>query len=123
MVFLQLGPGYSGGSVGVPDVGQHSVASRHSAILGGSQEVDVGGYRAHSSTAAQYGGQYSSVYGSAALSSAQQVSRLCNIVKKLCFYLKSTKSFLIKIVHSQCSWLHTCDQGLSWNYCFFMPFG
>ncbi|KAF7828032.1 cell division cycle and apoptosis regulator protein 1 [Senna tora] len=71
-----LGTGYSGGSVGGPDVGQHSVASRHSGILGGSQEVDVGGYRAHSSTAAQYGGQYSSVYGSATLSSAQQVPSL-----------------------------------------------
>jgi len=60
-------------------VGQHSVASRHSTILGGSQEVDVSGYRAHTSAAAQYGGQYSSVYGSVALSSAQQVSVLCII--------------------------------------------
>ncbi|KAI9073440.1 hypothetical protein K1719_044598 [Acacia pycnantha] len=65
-----MGSGYSGGTVGGPDVGRHSVASRHSAILGTSQEVDVSGYQAHSSTAAQYGGQYSSVYGSAALSSA-----------------------------------------------------
>ncbi|XP_061366325.1 protein SHORT ROOT IN SALT MEDIUM 1 isoform X2 [Gastrolobium bilobum] len=69
-----LGANYSGGSVGGHDVGQHSVASRHSTILGGSQEVDVGGYRAHTSTAPQYGGQYSSVYGSAALSSAQPLS-------------------------------------------------
>lgn len=60
-------------------MGQHSVASRHSTILGGSQEVDVSGYRAHTSTTAQYGGQYSSVYGSAALSSAQRVSVLCTI--------------------------------------------
>ncbi|KAK7407389.1 hypothetical protein VNO78_09269 [Psophocarpus tetragonolobus] len=71
-----LGANYSGSSVGGHDVGQHSVASRHSTILGGSQDVDVGGYRAHTSTAAQYGGQYSSVYGSAALSSAQQVPSL-----------------------------------------------
>ncbi|KAI9083683.1 hypothetical protein K1719_034384 [Acacia pycnantha] len=70
-----MGSGYSGGTVGGPDVGRHSVASRHSAILGTSQEVDVSGYQAHSSTAAQYGGQYSSVYGSAALSSAQQVGK------------------------------------------------
>lgn len=46
-------------------------------MLGGSQEADVGGYRAHPPAAAHYGGQYSSVYGSAALSSAQQVSGLC----------------------------------------------
>ncbi|KAK4263478.1 hypothetical protein QN277_028877 [Acacia crassicarpa] len=71
-----LGSGYSGGTVGGPDVGRHSVASRHSAILGTSQEVDVSGYQAHSSAAAQYGGQYSSVYGSAALSSAQQAPSL-----------------------------------------------
>lgn len=75
--WLQLGSNYSGGSVGGHDVGQHSVASRHSAILGASQEVDVAGYRAHTSTAAQYGAQYSSVYGSAALSTAQQVSVMC----------------------------------------------
>lgn len=74
---LQLGANYSAGSVG-----GHDVASRHSAILGGSQEVDVAGYRAHTSTAAQYGGQYSSVYGSAALSSAQQVSVL--VIRKVC---------------------------------------
>ncbi|ESW25551.1 hypothetical protein PHAVU_003G045700 [Phaseolus vulgaris] len=71
-----LGANYSGSSVGGHDVGQHSVASRHSTILGGSQEVDVSGYRAHTSTGAQYGGQYSSVYGSVALSSAQQVPSL-----------------------------------------------
>lgn len=66
-------------------MGQHSAASRHSAILGGSQDVDVGGYRAHTSAAAQYGGQYSSVYGSAALSSAQQVSVLC--IQRVCYML------------------------------------
>ncbi|KAJ1423672.1 EF-hand domain [Sesbania bispinosa] len=71
-----LSANYSGSSVGGHDVGQHSAASRHSTILSGSQEVDVGGYRAHTSTATQYGGQYSSVYGSAALSSAQQVPSL-----------------------------------------------
>lgn len=64
-------------------MGQHSVASRHSTILGGSQDVDVGGYRP--SAAAQYGGQYSSVYGSAALSSAQQVSILSIIGEYILF--------------------------------------
>ncbi|XP_019460840.1 PREDICTED: cell division cycle and apoptosis regulator protein 1 isoform X2 [Lupinus angustifolius] len=68
-----LGANYSGASVGGHDVGQHSVAGRHSTILGASQEADAAGYRPHTSTAAQYGGQYSSVYGSASLNSAQQV--------------------------------------------------
>lgn len=45
-------------------------------MLGGSQETDGGGYRAHPSAATHYGGQYSSVYGAAALGSAQQVSGL-----------------------------------------------
>jgi len=45
-------------------------------MLGGSQEADAGGYRAHPQAVAHYGGQYSSVYGSAALSGAQQVSEL-----------------------------------------------
>lgn len=62
---------YSGASVGGHDATQHSAASRHSSILGGSQDADLGGYRAHTSATAQYGGQYSSVYGSAALSTAQ----------------------------------------------------
>lgn len=43
-------------------------------MLGSSQDAEIGGYRAHPSAAAHYGGQYSSVYGSAALSSGQQVS-------------------------------------------------
>ena len=42
-------------------------------MLGGSQEAEIGGYRAHSSAAGHYGGQYSSLYSSA-LSSSQQVS-------------------------------------------------
>lgn len=74
----KLGPAYSGSSVGGQDgASQLSMASRHSSILGGGgpNEADVsGGYRAHTSAAAHYGGQYSSVYGSAALSSSQQVS-------------------------------------------------
>lgn len=41
-------------------------------MLGGSQEVEIGGYRGHPSSAAHYGGQYSSLYSSA-LSSSQQV--------------------------------------------------
>ncbi|KAE9605540.1 putative Cell cycle and apoptosis regulator protein [Lupinus albus] len=68
-----LNANYSGASAGGHDAGQHSVAGRHSTILGASQEADAAGYRPHSSTAAQYGGQYSSVYGSASLNSAQQV--------------------------------------------------
>ena len=70
-----MGAAYSGSSVGGPDgTSQHSLAARHSSMLVGSQEADVSGYRGHTSTAAHYGGQYSSVYGSAALSGAQQVS-------------------------------------------------
>lgn len=43
-------------------------------MLGASQEADAaGGYRTHPSAPAHYGGQYSSVYGSAALSGAPQV--------------------------------------------------
>ncbi|KAG5531791.1 hypothetical protein RHGRI_026421 [Rhododendron griersonianum] len=64
-----LGAAYSGSAVGGPDGG-----SRHSSMLGGAQESDVTGYRGHSSSGAHYVGQYSSVYGSAALSSGQQVS-------------------------------------------------
>ncbi|KAL5100195.1 hypothetical protein RYX36_004522 [Vicia faba] len=70
-----LSTNYSGASVGGHDAAQHSAASRHSGILGSSQEADVGNYRAHSAVA-QYGGQYSSVYGSAALSTAPQVPSL-----------------------------------------------
>lgn len=72
---LQLGPGYSGSSVGLPETSSHiSLSSRHSSMLGASQEVEVGGYRSHTSAASHYGGQYSSVYGSTALTGAQQVS-------------------------------------------------
>ncbi|XP_058777326.1 protein SHORT ROOT IN SALT MEDIUM 1 isoform X1 [Vicia villosa] len=70
-----LSTNYSGASVGGHDAAQHSAASRHSGILGSSQEADAGNYRAHSAVA-QYGGQYSSVYGSAALSTAPQVPSL-----------------------------------------------
>ncbi|CAK8536684.1 unnamed protein product [Lathyrus sativus] len=70
-----LNANYSGPSVGGHDAAQHSAASRHSGILGNSQEADVGNYRAHNAVA-QYGGQYSSVYGSAALSTAPQVPSL-----------------------------------------------
>lgn len=78
-----MGAAYTGSTVGGPDGGsQHSLATRHSSMLVGSQEADVGGYRPHTSTAAHYGGQYSSVYGSAALSGAQQVSGL--LLKYIC---------------------------------------
>ncbi|GMP92431.1 hypothetical protein CsSME_00042660 [Camellia sinensis var. sinensis] len=70
-----LMPAYAGSSVGGPDgTSQLSMASRHSSMLGGPQESDITGYRGHPSAGAHYGGQYSSVYGSAALSSGQQVS-------------------------------------------------
>lgn len=45
-------------------------------MLGGSQETDVGAYRGHTSSVAHYGGQYGALYGSAALSGAQQVSQI-----------------------------------------------
>ncbi|XWS23169.1 hypothetical protein CRYUN_Cryun29cG0098000 [Craigia yunnanensis] len=69
-----LGAGYSGSSIGGPDGGaQMSLSSRHSSILGNSQEAEVGGYRALPSVSAHYGGQYSSIYGTAALTVTQQV--------------------------------------------------
>ncbi|KAK2429180.1 protein SHORT ROOT IN SALT MEDIUM [Trifolium repens] len=70
-----LSANYSGASVGGHDATPHSAASRHSGILGSSQDADVGSYRAHNAVA-QYGGQYSSVYGSAAMSTAQQTPSL-----------------------------------------------
>ncbi|MCH96256.1 cell division cycle and apoptosis regulator protein 1, partial [Trifolium medium] len=70
-----LSANYSGASVGGHDATPHSAASRHSGILGSSQDADVGSYRAHTAVA-QYGGQYSSVYGSAAMSTAQQTPSL-----------------------------------------------
>ncbi|CAM8922227.1 unnamed protein product [Rhodiola kirilowii] len=66
-----LGSSYAGNSVGGPDS-----AARHLAMLGSSQDAEIGGYRSHASAAASYGGQYGSVYGSAGLSSSQQVSQM-----------------------------------------------
>ncbi|GAU51142.1 hypothetical protein TSUD_240810 [Trifolium subterraneum] len=71
----KLSANYSGASIGGHDATPHSAASRHSGILGSSQDADVGSYRAHNAVA-QYGGQYSSVYGSAAMSTAQQTPSL-----------------------------------------------
>ncbi|KVI03481.1 hypothetical protein Ccrd_018215, partial [Cynara cardunculus var. scolymus] len=51
-----------GQNLGPDTASQMSIASRHSALLGG-----------HSSAGAHYGGQYTSVYGSTALNSALQV--------------------------------------------------
>ena len=63
------------------------MSSRHLSMLGGPQESDITGYRGHPSSGAHYGGQYSSVYGSTALSSGQQVGSLFNfnfiIISKL----------------------------------------
>ena len=70
----KLGPAYPGSSVGGPEgVSQPSMSSRHSSMLGGAKEADMSGYRGHPSAGAHYGGQYSSVYSSAGLSSGQQV--------------------------------------------------
>nr|XP_027085807.1 protein SHORT ROOT IN SALT MEDIUM 1-like isoform X1 [Coffea arabica] len=65
-----LGPGYHGPPGGRPEgMLQPSVVSRHSSMLGGPQEGDMGGYRGHSHLSAgpqNYGArQYSSVYSSA----------------------------------------------------------
>lgn len=76
LCILQLGSGYSGNTVGLTEGStQVSLSSRHSSILGASQEAEVGGYRSHSSVAPHYGGQYSSVYGSGSLSAPQQVRK------------------------------------------------
>ena len=70
-----MGPGYPANSVGGPDGNvQLPMVARHSAMLGGSEEVDANAYRPLPAAAAHYGGQYSSLYGSAALSTAPQVS-------------------------------------------------
>lgn len=67
---------YSASAGGGPDdSSQLSMASRHQSMLGGGsshEAADIGGgYRAHPSAATHYGGQYSSVYSSSALSSTQ----------------------------------------------------
>lgn len=64
---------------------QMSLSSRHSSILGSSQEAEAGGYRALPSVSAHYGGQYSSIYGSTALSATQQVSGLWFHILFVCF--------------------------------------
>lgn len=65
--------GHSGSSAAGPDgSSQLLIASRHSSILGGSQEANTSAYRTHGhhpSSGPSYGGQYSAVYGS----TAQQV--------------------------------------------------
>ncbi|XP_062111555.1 protein SHORT ROOT IN SALT MEDIUM 1 [Humulus lupulus] len=69
-----LGSAYSGSTVGGPDGGsQLSISSRHTSMLGASQEADAAAYRAHPSTTAHYGGQYGSLYSSAALTGVSQV--------------------------------------------------
>lgn len=70
-----MGHGYSGSSAGGPErPSQLPTGSRHSSMLGTPQDAEMSAYRDHShhpSTVPNYGGQYSSVYGS----TAQQVSR------------------------------------------------
>ncbi|KAK1314638.1 hypothetical protein QJS10_CPA06g00457 [Acorus calamus] len=63
------GSGYSANPVG----GGHEGGSRSSSIMGAPQEADMSGYRSQS-LHAQYGGQYTSVYGTASMSSVQQLS-------------------------------------------------
>ncbi|CAH9102768.1 unnamed protein product [Cuscuta epithymum] len=62
--------GHSASSAAVPDgSSQLLAASRHSSMLGGSQEANASGYRTHGhhpSSGPNYGGQYSAVYGSSA---------------------------------------------------------
>lgn len=92
---MQLGPGYSGSSVGVPEgSSQVSLSSRHSSMLGTSQEADVGGYRGHTAAAPHYGGQYSSVYSSATLSGAQQVSDF-NCIVYVSFHVAASKLSIV----------------------------
>ena len=74
--FWQL-PGYFAGSVGGPDGGSQLSISHHPTVLGGSQDADGSGYRAHPSAVAHYGGEYSSGFGSAALSSTSLVRDFC----------------------------------------------
>lgn len=72
MLITQLGSAYGGNSAGGPDS-----AARHLAMLGASQDGEIGGYRSHTSSAASnYGGHFNSVYGSAGLSSSQQVDHI-----------------------------------------------
>ncbi|XP_078444603.1 ATP/GTP-binding protein family isoform X2 [Wolffia australiana] len=67
------GGGYPGSQISAPDgSSQHAAVSRQSSMLNSSQETDVGAYRVHSQ-ASQYSGPYASVYGSSALSGAQQM--------------------------------------------------
>lgn len=81
-----MGSGYSSSSVGGPDGGaQMSLSSRHSSILVSSQDTEVGGYRALPSVSAHYGGQYSSIYGTSALSATQQVSGIGFLFLCVCF--------------------------------------
>lgn len=81
-----MGTAYSGTSVGGTDgSSQISLSSRHASMLSASQEAEIGGYRAHPSAAVHYGGQYGSLYGSAALSGTQQVDGLIQLLNA--FYL------------------------------------
>ncbi|KAL8142335.1 hypothetical protein V2J09_015367 [Rumex salicifolius] len=68
---------YPGSSSSGPDASsQLGMNSRHPSIISASREQDIGGYRSHPSGSGPYGGQYSSLYGAASLSSSQQVSAL-----------------------------------------------
>uniref|UniRef100_A0A803MVH1 EF-hand domain-containing protein n=1 Tax=Chenopodium quinoa TaxID=63459 RepID=A0A803MVH1_CHEQI len=63
---------YPGSSAGGPaSSSQLTMGSRHPSILGGPHESELGGFRAHPA-AAQYGGQYGSLYGQSSLSAGQQ---------------------------------------------------
>lgn len=65
---------YPGNSaVGPASSSQLTVGSRHASLMGGSLEQEISGFRAHPA-AAQYGGQYGSLYGQTSVSAGQQVS-------------------------------------------------
>lgn len=63
---------YPGNSaVGPASSSQLTVGSRHASLMGGSLEQEISGFRAHPA-AAQYGGQYGSLYGQTSVSAGQQ---------------------------------------------------
>lgn len=95
LLVVKLAAAYSASAGGGPDESsQLSMASRHSSMLGGAsshEAADIsGGYRAHLSAASHYGGQYSSVYGSAALSSTQVGASYIYVCACVCIVYNSS---------------------------------
>lgn len=72
--FLQPASTFPGNpAAGPASSSQLTMGSRHPSILGGPHDSEIGGFRGHPS-AAQYGGQYGSLYGQTSISAGQQVS-------------------------------------------------